>query len=409
MFRLSFVVAFVLAVLPTGAAHATPRSFALLVGANRGEPYELGLHYAESETRRLGEVLQTMGDFAPADVVTLAHPTVTELRHAFDGVRARLAAVPGESLVVVFYSGHADAEGLHLGGERFPLDELRDTVAAIPASARVLVVDACRSGSLTRVKGGRPGPSFAVHLDAPIGARGLAILTSSAADENSQESDEVGSSLFTHFLTSALMGAGDKNDDGAVTIEEAFAYASERTIVATTATQMGPQHPTFRYELGGRGGLVLTRPGRLTARLGLFQFPEPGWYLVRREDGPIVAELHSARGGQKLALEAGHYRLSKRLHDFYLEGALDITPGATASFSTAHMRRYDYPRGLAKGGYPDLGLLVATDDAPSRTPLYRRWWVWTATAGVAAVVAGAIVVGVVESRPREATLQVHQP
>ena len=170
---------------------------------------------------------------------------------------------------------------------------------------------------------------------------------------------------------------------------------------------MGPQHPTFRYELGGRGGLVLTRPGRLTAQLGLFQFPEPGWYLVRREDGPIVAELQSIRGGQKLALEAGHYRLSKRLHDFYLEGALDITPGAIASVSSARMRRYDYPRGIGKGGYPDLSLLASNDAV--KTPLSRRWWVWTATAGVAAVVAGAIVIGVVESRPHETILQVHQP
>ncbi len=95
MLRLSLLVALALLLLPA-RAHAAPRRFALLVGANRGEPYEIGLHYAESETRRIGEVLQTMGDFDPADVVTLAHPTATELRHAFDVVRARTADVSGD-------------------------------------------------------------------------------------------------------------------------------------------------------------------------------------------------------------------------------------------------------------------------------------------------------------------------
>jgi hypothetical protein len=388
-------------------ADAEPHRIALLVGANQGNGYELRLRYAEEEARRLSETLRLVGGFEAADIVVLEHPDADELRRTMATLRARIAASTDETLLFVFYSGHADAEGLHLSGDRFALDELRDTVAAIPASARVLIVDACRSGSLTRVKGGRPGPSFDVRMNAPIGARGFAILTSSAAGEDAQESDDVGSSLFTHYLNSALMGAGDSNSDGTVTIEEAFAYASERTIVAASATMAGPQHPTFRYELGGRGGLVLTRPGHLSRQFGLVQFPESGWYLVQRPDGPVVAELRATRAGQTLALEAGHYRLTKRLREQYLEGDVDVTAGAVAQLSTRQLQRYPYPHGVRKGA---LALDLAADEKPSAgRPLLRRWWFWTAAFTGAAVVAGAIALGVVESQPRETSFQLHQP
>ena len=48
-----------------------------------------------------------------------------------------------------------DGQSLHLGRSRLELSELRDLTTASPAEARVLVVDSCRSGALTRVKGAR--------------------------------------------------------------------------------------------------------------------------------------------------------------------------------------------------------------------------------------------------------------
>src|SRR5207249_4450049 len=129
---------------------------------------------------------------------------------------------------------HADTEHLHLRGTHLPMDELRRAVADSPAGARVLVLDACRSGALTRVKGGRPAPSFDVRAEAVSGGpQGFVILTSSAAGEASQESDKLGASFFTHYLASALIGASDRNGDGVVTLAEAFSYAADRTVAAT--------------------------------------------------------------------------------------------------------------------------------------------------------------------------------
>jgi hypothetical protein len=146
-----------------------------------------------------------------------------------------------------------DAEALHLAGTRLSSDELRDLV---------LVIDACRSKSAaegaTRRKGGHPA-AFVIDVQQRLQSRGVAILHSSAEGEDSQESDRLAASFFTHYLVSALRGAADSNDDGRVTLVEAFTCASARTLAATARTVAGPQHPTYRSSSAARPTSSLLR------------------------------------------------------------------------------------------------------------------------------------------------------
>src|SRR5690606_19692291 len=123
---------------------------------------------------------------------------------------------------VFYYSGHADAGELRLGASRYPMARLRERLAASPAAVRIALLDACRSGAITRTKGARRVPAFAVDTG-PRAARGLVILTSSAKDEDSQESDRIGGSFFTHALVSGMLGEADASGDGRVTLAEAYA------------------------------------------------------------------------------------------------------------------------------------------------------------------------------------------
>ena len=253
------------------AARAAGARYAIVVGDNTGDPGEVALAYAQSDAARVADVLRSVGGFHAEDVALLTAVTADDLRRAVIALNARLRQVGGGgggAMLLVFYSGHADAEALHLAGTRLGLAELRDLVTGSPADTRVLVVDSCRSGTLTRVKGGRPIPGFDIHVEAPPAAQGLAILTSSAAGEDAQESDQLQASVFTHHLLSALLGAADRDRNGLVTVDEAFAYASERTLASTVSTWPGPQHPTYRLELGGRGDLVLADPGRQSRHRG---------------------------------------------------------------------------------------------------------------------------------------------
>ena len=101
---------------------------------------------------------------------------------------------------------------------------------------------------------------FAIARRRSLPGDGLAFLTASSASEDAQESDELRGSFFTHALVSGLLGAADRDGDGAVVLDEAYRYAYEATLRATSRTFAGTQHPTFRYDFRGQGELVLTRP-----------------------------------------------------------------------------------------------------------------------------------------------------
>ena len=339
-----------LAAALTSAAHAEPGRYAIVVGSDAGDPNEVQLRFAEADARRMAQILRTVGGFFPENVTVLTAVSGEDVRRALIGLNARLRQIPG-ALLFVYYSGHADAEALHLGGTRLAFTELHDLTAGSPAEARVLIVDSCRSGALTRVKGGQPAPNFEIHAAAPSSAQGLAILTSSAAGEDAQESDQLGASIFTHYLLSALLGAADVDRDGRVTIDEAFGYASERTLATTAFTKPGPQHPTYRLELGGRSDLVLSEPGRSLRDRGKLAFSAPGTFLVQTDgpDGSMVAEVTADRPGGLLALEAGRYFVSERNRDFMRQGSAVVVAGAVTTIGPEQMRRVDYAREVRKG------------------------------------------------------------
>jgi hypothetical protein len=333
-------------------AIAEPRRFALLVGAATGEGSEPRLQFAEADAERIAAVLRDVGGFGAEDVVVLNTVSAGELRRALIALNARVREVQGDSLLFVFYSGHADAEALQLAGTRLSTIELRDLVYGSPATVRVLVIDACRSGAVTRIKGGRRGPAFAIDLDERLRSKGVAILTSSAEAEDSQESDELRASFFTHYLASALRGAADSDADHRVTLVEAFTYASEHTLTATARTLAGPQHPTYRFDLTGREDVVLTRPIADGQRIGTLLFSERGAYVVQQRDavGSPVAEVEVGESARWLALPEAPYFVTQRAADHLLQGRFTVSAARTTAVRAADMERIAYAHVVRKGG-----------------------------------------------------------
>lgn len=349
--RSALQLAAVLAIASVATEAEAGTRLALVVGANRGAASDEPLRYAERDAARITDILTSIGGFAEGDVVSLVAPNAERLGAALDDLDRRAAAHGDDALVFVYYSGHADAEALHLGDTRFPLTTLRDRVVGSPAGARVLVLDACRSGVLTRVKGGWHGAAFPVNVVRNLEAKGVAIIASSAAGEDAQESDELGASFFTHYFASAMRGAGDHNEDGMVTLQESFAYAAQRTLAATNVTIAGPQHPTYKIDLEGRDDLVLTDVRAARAGIGVLEFVERGRYLVHdRERDVTVAEVSLDRGRRALAVAAGPYRVTRRGEDELMQGDFDVPARASRTVSSDDMSRLAYARVVRKGG-----------------------------------------------------------
>jgi hypothetical protein len=327
--------------------------FALIVANNDGGPDTRPLRYAHDDANKLREVLTRLGDVTPQDAVMLVEKGADDVRFAFDALERRIAesATRGEQPVfVVYYSGHAKDSVLRLGGTTLPLDEVKQRMARSAAAVRIGLFDSCRSGAITRTKGARKAPAFDVDLGAAQAARGLVMLASSSADEDSQESDELSGSFFSHHLISGLLGSADSSGDGRVSLSEAYAYAYDRTVADTTDTAAGPQHPTFSYDLAGNGDVVLTDVGARREGVVLPADGPAGSYFLVDGKGVVAAEVAKAAGVERrIALSPGSYKVKRRLADRLRVGDLSVKPGETVALSEASLHDAPFSDDPVKG------------------------------------------------------------
>jgi hypothetical protein len=330
----------------------------VIIGNDRGAPDEPRLLYAESDATRVHDVLLELGDVSPLNSVLLRGRDADFVRSALLAINERVreaAAKPDAQVVLmIYFSGHADANALHMDGSRLPLSELQQIARGSAANFRLVMVDACRSGALTRVKGGARVAPFALPAsgeDPPPGD-GIAFLTASSAHEDAQESDELRGAFFTHALTTGLLGAADSDRDGAVVLDEVYRYAYAATLRMTSRTFAGTQHPTFQYDLRGRGQLVLTRPQLQAASRATIMFPRGLEFLLMRdsEAGPVIVELLASDQPRGLSLPPGRYFVRARAAELMYEGSIDAAPGASTGIDVDHMARVDYAKLVRRGG-----------------------------------------------------------
>lgn len=253
------------------------------------------------------------------------------------------------STLLVYYSGHADADGLHPGHDGLSYRELKTLLRGSAASVRLLILDGCRSGGVTKVKGAKKAETFQIQAKSGEFAQGLVMISSSAAGEDSHESDALKGSFFSHHFVNGLLGAADEDSDGGVSLREAYAYAYRNTL-RTSGRGIRLQHPTYSYELKGRDEVLMTQIRRSkTARI---QLGEPGEYLIFRgsESGEIEAEVNVLKDGAVIAVAAGRYFIQLRKRDHYREFSVTAKRGNTVKVDTSAGRRVAYARLVRKGG-----------------------------------------------------------
>jgi hypothetical protein len=300
----------ILAFGTSSANSAEVRRLALVAGANHGRPERVTLRYAVADAERFAAVMERLGGVASADAVVLKEPTKERFAAALSEMQGRVAALRATGVRVealLYYSGHADEQGLMLGSDAVSYQELRDAMQAMTADVGITVLDACGSGVITRLKGGRPRPAFLT--DDSMRMEGQAFITSSSENEAAQESERLQGSFFTHALVSGLRGAADTSGDGKVTLGEAYQFAFQETLSQTTSTRGGAQHPAYDIRMSGTGDVVMTDVRQASAALSLgAEFD--GRFFVRDVKGRLVAELYKPAGRRaEVALEPGTYEV----------------------------------------------------------------------------------------------------
>lgn len=312
------------------------RRFLVAASANDGGPGKARLRFAHQDADGMASVMRSLGGVRTEDALMLQEPDTARLLASLRELSAKMAAERqggARMELVLYYSGHSDEEGLLLGGQRLPYLLLRRALEGSGADVRLAVLDACASGAALRAKGGTRHQAF--RIEGAEGLRGQAFLTSSRAEESSQESDRLKGSVFTRAFLTGLRGAADLDRDGKVTLQEAYRFAYEETLERTSSSSAGPQHPEFQLDLSGSGEVVLTDLSRAQSQLEIGA-EISGRIVVTDSTGAAVADLTKKLGQNlTLGLPAGTYRIQTSDSATRRISRPTLAPGSRTSLAKA--------------------------------------------------------------------------
>jgi hypothetical protein len=343
-------IAVALALVFARAARAEP--IRVLVAASRSEGLEgeRPLRHTLEDARRVRDVFTQLGGVRPENALMLEEPTPAQLDAALDRARAIAQTHrPDEVTLVVYFSGHGDHESIHLGRSVIPLAELQARIAAVPATFKIVVVDACRSVEL-RPKGLSTEEPFAISLSSGPPATGAVWLHASADGEAAQESDRLGGAVFTHYWTDGLRGAADTNGDARVTLSESYDFAYGETLFHTAQASGVVQRPAASFAMNQAYPVVLTQ----TLGTSSLVFPRSAGtrYLVyARGSHTLAGELWaSPERSVRLALPAGQYVIQRQANG--AGGALELSlgTGERRDLATSEFRPFAPDELAQKGG-----------------------------------------------------------
>lgn len=241
------------------------------------------------DAEEFGQVLGNP-DLGGFEVTTVLDGRASEIRLA---VEEFLAACGPDDLALVYLSSH----GLLDARRRLyfaAADTLRDRLASTGVEARwlldqleecrarrqLVILDCCFSGAFATSS---KGDNTVALGDELLGqGRGRVVLTASRATEYSFEGtptdDSVPRSVFTAALATGIRtGAADGDDDGYISVDDAYAYAFDEMRAA------GARQTPQRWLYGAEGDIVLARNPAAATRVG--QIPS------RRPDAPPASTV----------------------------------------------------------------------------------------------------------------------
>lgn len=348
--------------VPTNASASRPATklfrFALLLGHNDGGPSVQSLRYAEADAAKMKRTLVRLGGYPTSHVALLLSPKVEEIEQQMQHIKRQIQVVRkrhGQSVQVVlflYYSGHAKGGRLLLGQQTLSFRRIKRFMNASKASLRLAIFDACESGKMIGVRGLkrlRSGFRFpAVHLTPSTS--GEVVITATGSNGKAHEDPLLQGGVFTHYFVLGLKGAADRNNDGLVTLEEAYTYSYSRSLERSIFSLHGPQRARFSKRLSGYGSLVLTTLSQQRSWLVLGKAVKGSFFLWNRQRDLLLAELSKAKGRVvRLVVAPGQYTLQWRLPSGVYSRAVVIEKGRLLTIRTPGPVAPYWKRGVLRG------------------------------------------------------------
>ncbi|OQY38329.1 MAG: hypothetical protein B6229_06130 [Spirochaetaceae bacterium 4572_7] len=363
---------FIIAILSTLSLFSTEtklvKRYAILVGANNGGDGRVILRYAESDAKMVSNVFSELGGIENSNSILLLNPTKRSIKKSFNKITDYIEndRKNTRTELIFYYSGHSDETGLLVRNDHFSYKDLKKALEGTNANVKIGILDSCSSGAFTNLKGGTHTAPFLI--DESVKTTGHAYITSAAEDESAQESNTLKASFFTHYLVSALRGAGDKSLDGIVSLHEAYSYASNETLARTESTQAGAQHASYDFRLKGSGDIVLTDLRRSNSSIS-FSKNDYGRLFIRDKHDNLISEVNKKRGSAlSISIPASSYYIVRELNGQFSNQRIILNPGETKQILTSKYTSFKPERNTERGS----SLTNRNIDVPKITA-FMRW------------------------------------
>jgi uncharacterized caspase-like protein len=230
---------------------------ALLIGVSEYGPGLNALSTAVKDIEAMQRVLNDpeLGGF---DMVKkLPNPDPQTMQYE---IETFFSGTTKDDLVLLFFSGHGikdergrlffatpitckNNKGDLILSTAVPASFVHDIMNNCRCKRQAIILDCCFSGAFDPALQSKSDPS--VDLLNELGTEGRVVLTSSSSTEYSFAEAEAVLSIYTRYLVEGIeTGAGDRNEDGFVSVLELHEYATSK--VQETAPKMTPKIITLK-------------------------------------------------------------------------------------------------------------------------------------------------------------------
>jgi hypothetical protein len=308
---------------------ANVRRVGVFISSNNGLSTEEALRYTAKDASDMAEVMLKYGSFTEEHIYKVHNKSVDHVLKILEQVSQKVAVWQRDSLVqslfLVYYSGHGSSDALHINKKKLYKQTLLAIMHTIPADLKVLVLDACESGGFTRVKGRNLFAKHSILAPERLENRGTVILTSSAQNEYSRESSKYKGSVFTHHFINGVRGMADYDEDGDITLWEAFKYAHMATQSEQMWGQKHLQNPSFDMDVTGAKPFVISKISKGNTTLILKNLMVPFVDIYKSSDGSFITRIVPSKGKTaQYILPKGNYALQTRINGKVKNAYIDL-------------------------------------------------------------------------------------
>lgn len=251
------------------------RQFALLIGV---EKYQKArpLVFTLNDVKTLARTLRDRNGVRDGGILSITdddrdprhRPTRASM---LEEIPRWLSKIGPKDRLIVYFSGHGfqdpagrlylapiDVDPADPASTGIPVEWFRQQVADCKADFKILILDACHSGSEKGEEKVKAAPSKDIG-DQFKGIDRVVTMASSTGEEPSQIWEDKEQSLYSYWLNQAFKGHADADGNGSVDIDELNKYVYNNVVRTATAHFPRKQTPVRSVRTGIEGTPVVVK------------------------------------------------------------------------------------------------------------------------------------------------------